>query len=78
VLINLILDRPAVPEFLQSACEPETLARALKPLFSDTPERAKQMRDLEEAVREFGAGGEAPSLRAARALLTMVGASVRQ
>ena len=78
VLINLVLDRQAVPEFLQGACEPETLARALKPLLSDTPERAKQVRDLEEAVREFGAGGEAPSLRAARVLLTMVGASVRQ
>jgi lipid-A-disaccharide synthase len=77
VLINLVLDRQAVPEFLQSACEPQTLARALKPLLSDTPERAKQVRDLEEAVREFGVGGEAPSLRAARVLLTLAGASVR-
>jgi len=78
VLINLILDRQAVPELIQGACEPETLARAVKPLLSDTPERAKQVRDLEEAVREFGGGGEAPSLRAARVLLTMVGALVRQ
>jgi lipid-A-disaccharide synthase len=77
VLINLILDRQAVPEFVQDACEPEALARALKPLLSDTPERAKQLRDLEEAVREFGAGGEAPSLRAARVLLSVAGASVR-
>jgi lipid-A-disaccharide synthase len=76
VLINLILDRQAVPEFLQAACEPQTLARALKPLLSDTPERAKQLRDLDEAVREFGAGGEAPSLRAARVLLAIAGASV--
>jgi lipid-A-disaccharide synthase len=78
VLINLILDRLAVPEFVQAQCEPQTLARALKPLLTDTPERTKQLRDLEEAVREFGAGGEAPSLRAGRALLTLAGASVRQ
>jgi lipid-A-disaccharide synthase len=77
VLINLILDREAVPEFLQEKCEPETLARALRPLLADTPERAQQVRDLEEAVREFSAGGEAPSLRAARALLTLAEPSVQ-
>jgi lipid-A-disaccharide synthase len=78
VLINLILNRLAVPEFVQTKCEPQALARALRPLLADTPERAKQLRDLEEAVREFGAGGGAPSLRAARALLTLAEASVRR
>jgi len=73
VLINLILDRQAVPEFLQGKCEPQTLARALLPLLTDTPIRARQLRDLDEAVREFSAGGEAPSLRAARALLDLAG-----
>lgn len=77
VLINLILDRLAVPEFVQAECEPQTLARALRPLLSDTPERTQQLRDLDEAVREFGAGGESPSLRAARALLTLAEPSVR-
>ncbi len=76
VLINLILDRLAVPEFVQSKCEPLTLARALRPLLADTPERAKQIRDLDEAVREFSAGGEAPSLRAARTLLMLAEPSV--
>ena len=77
VLINLILDRLAVPEFLQSACEPQTLSRALRPLLSDTPERTKQVRDLEEAVRGFSVGGEAPSLQAARVVLTLARESVR-
>jgi lipid-A-disaccharide synthase len=73
VLINLILDRRAVPEFLQGDCEPKTLASAVRPLLFDTPERARQLRDLEEAVREFAAEGEAPSLRAARTLLSLAG-----
>ena len=77
VLINLVLDRLAVPEFLQNACEPQTLASALRPLLGDTPERAKQVRDLEEAVKEFSVGGEAPSLQAARVLLTLAAESVR-
>jgi lipid-A-disaccharide synthase len=72
VLINLILDRRAVPEFVQDQCEPQTLLHALRPLLADTPERAKQLRDLDEAVREFGAEGEAPSVRAARAILELV------
>jgi lipid-A-disaccharide synthase len=78
VLVNLILNRKAVPEFLQRECESENLARALRPLLSDTPERAQQIRDLEQAVREFGAGGEAPSLRAARAVLELAEQSVRR
>jgi lipid-A-disaccharide synthase len=78
VLINLILDREAVPECIQAKCEPQTLARALRPLLADTPERAKQLRDLDEAIREFGGGAEAPSLRAARTLLMLAEASVRR
>jgi lipid-A-disaccharide synthase len=78
VLINLVLGREAVPEFIQSACTPEALAGALKPLLTDEPTRAKQLRDLEEAVRAFGLGQEPPSLRAARAVLELAqGAPVR-
>ena len=77
VLINLILDRLAVPEFIQAKCEPLTLSRALLPLFANSPERNKQLRDLDEAVREFSVGGEAPSVRAARTLLMLAEPSVR-
>jgi len=69
VLINLVLQRPAVPEFVQQACTPAALARALKPLFQNGPARAQQLADLQAAVTAFGLGGEAPSIRAARAIL---------
>jgi len=71
VLINLILNRPAVPEFVQSKCEPKALAQALRPLLRPSPERDRQLHDLEEAVRAFSAGGELPSLRAARVVLKL-------
>ncbi|HTW34731.1 MAG TPA: lipid-A-disaccharide synthase [Rhizomicrobium sp.] len=69
---NIILDRAAIPEFIQQDCTGENLARALLPLLSDTPERHKQIEDLKLIGEKLGVGGEEPSLRAARALLTFV------
>ena len=68
-LANILLDRPAVPEFVQSACTGEALAHALMPLLTDEGARKAQQRDLAEAVSKLGLGGTRPSIRAARALL---------
>ena len=69
---NVILDRAAIPEFLQKDCTGENLARALLPLLSDTPERRKQIEDLKSIAEKLGVGGEEPSRRAARAVLDFV------
>lgn len=72
-LTNILLDRPAIPEFVQGACTGAALAAALMPLLAN--ERAacaQQRRDLAEAVAKLGLGGEPPSTRAARALLEFV------
>jgi lipid-A-disaccharide synthase len=71
VLINIVLGREAVPEFIQGACTPEALAGALKVLLTDQTARIKQLRDLEDAVRIFGLDQESPSLPAARAVLEL-------
>jgi lipid-A-disaccharide synthase len=68
-LVNILLDREAVPEFIQNRCTPEALSDALLKLFRNPGARAAQIRDLEEAMHLLGAGEEAPSLRAARTLL---------
>lgn len=68
-LVNILLDREAVPEFIQSRCTPEALSDALLPLFRNPDARGAQIRALDEATHLLGAGEEAPSLRAARTLL---------
>ncbi|HTO39693.1 MAG TPA: lipid-A-disaccharide synthase, partial [Rhizomicrobium sp.] len=72
-LVNLLLERGAVPEFLQSQATAENLAQAVTVLFKDLNLAARQVADLEEAAHRLGQGDEAPSIRAARAILDFVG-----
>jgi lipid-A-disaccharide synthase len=74
-LVNILLGREAVPEFLQSRATPQNLAPALEKLFSDATARAAQVSSMDEFARKLGEGGEQPSLRAARALLEFVSGS---
>lgn len=74
-LANILLDRMAVPEFIQRECTGEALARAVLPLLCDEFARESQRRDLAEAMSKLGVGSEPPSLRAAQALLDFVGSS---
>ncbi len=73
VLVNLILDRPAVKEFLQDNCKPQDLSAALIPLLGDTDERRRALADLAEMRKLMGVGGPSPSTRAANVVLTMLG-----
>ena len=71
-LVNLLLDRQAVPEFLQGAATPEALADAVVQLLSDKQTADAQRSDLDLAAKLLGEGAEAPSLRAARAIVDFV------
>ena len=71
-LANIILDREAVPEFIQGKCTGAALAEAVAMLLRDSNARARQLGALAEATAQLGVGGEPPSLRAARALLDFV------
>jgi len=72
VLVNLVLDRPSVREFLQEKCTPEALAADLEPLLTDTERRRQALADLEQFRELMGVGGEAPSKRAAAAIMEML------
>jgi lipid-A-disaccharide synthase len=68
-LVNLLLDRPAVPELLQENCRPELLAREVSALLRDEAAREAQRAAGQEALRRLGYGGPPPSARAARIVL---------
>lgn len=74
VLSNLVVGENVVPELLQRACTPESLAGALLPLLADTPERRRQVEGFArlDAIMEIGRA--APSERAATEVLACLGA----
>ena len=70
VLPNIIIGENAVPEFLDEAAGPSSLAAALGPLLSNTPERTAQLSAfarLDAAMRL--PDGRPPSVSAAEAVL---------
>jgi lipid-A-disaccharide synthase len=71
-IANLLLDREAIPEFIQERATPQALAGAVFPLLTDKNAAARQVADLDEAMHLLGQGAEQPSLRAARAILDFV------
>lgn len=71
-LINIILGREAVPEFLQSRATPAALADAVAHLFANPDARAAQVASMDEFAHALGADDEPPSLRAAREVLSFL------
>ncbi|MBV8925717.1 MAG: lipid-A-disaccharide synthase [Bradyrhizobium sp.] len=78
ILANLVLGREAIPEFLQENCTPENLARALRPLLSDTPERTTQLEAFAMLGAKMSVGGTPPSVRAADIVLATMRTGRRQ
>ncbi len=72
-LVNLILDREVQPELLQEDCTPENLAAAVGDLMADGELRQAHLRGCREAAAALGLGGEAPSTKAARVILSLIG-----
>jgi len=70
-LVNIILDRMAVPELLQGDATPERIADAAL-AFLQNPERAAMaVADQQAGLAAMAAGDEPPSRQAARAVLDM-------
>ncbi|HEY2068761.1 MAG TPA: lipid-A-disaccharide synthase [Rhizomicrobium sp.] len=68
-MVNILLDREAVPEFIQERATADNLAAAVIHLFRDADARAEQVKALTEAAADLGQGDDPPSVRAARVLL---------
>lgn len=71
-LVNLVLNREVVPEFIQSKCDPDTLAAGVTRLLEgDGP---KQVAAMRPALEQLGLGGPPPSERTAEAVLEIIAA----
>lgn len=68
-LVNIVSDTRAVPEFIGEKCRPEAIGAALLTLLQDPQARAAQIAAAQTTMTRLGQGGEAPGLRAARAVL---------
>ncbi|NQU60353.1 MAG: lipid-A-disaccharide synthase [Rhodospirillales bacterium] len=71
-LINLVLDRDAIPEFLQSACRPEFLSAALEDLLRDEGRRKNQAAAYHEALKQLTPKGPSPADQAAKTVLDVI------
>jgi lipid-A-disaccharide synthase len=71
VLANLVVGRNIYPEYLQEECTAENLARALEPLFGETPARATQLEGLALAPRKLQLAASSPSEAAADGVLSV-------
>lgn len=67
--VNLVLDRPVLPEFIQGDCTAENLAGAVRQLISDESARKTQLEGIAEAKEMLSSGDTIPSRNAARAIL---------
>jgi lipid-A-disaccharide synthase len=75
-LVNLVSETRVVPEFLGPACQPAPIAAALLDLLGDAAAQTAQRRAMALTMQRLGQGGEPPGLRAARAVLEGLEASV--
>jgi lipid-A-disaccharide synthase len=71
-LVNLLLNREAIIEFLQGNCRPKSLARTLETLLMDATAGEEQRAAFAEALALIRQGGERPSLKAAQLVLSHV------
>jgi lipid-A-disaccharide synthase len=68
-LVNLLLDRRIVPEFVQHALRAADVADAVAHLLTDPAARAAQESAANDALTLLGRGAEPPSARAAASVL---------
>lgn len=77
-IINLILERESIPEFLQSACRAEFLSAALEDLLMDEDRRKRQISAYDNALKQLTPKGPPPADQAAKAVLDVISKSRKE
>ncbi len=65
-LVNLVSETRTVPECIGETCTPDQISTTLDAVFA---ERGRQLDAMETTMQRLGEGGDAPGLRAAKAVL---------
>lgn len=72
-LVNIILQKPLVPELIQENCTPDKMAAEITRLLQDPVACETQKKGFSEALARIGFGAaETPSQKAARAVLSVI------
>lgn len=71
-IVNLVLGRKLIPEFLQENCKAKNIIPVLDALLGDNPTREQQKSGFDEACRMLGFGDRAPSEKAAEQILDII------
>ena len=71
-LVNIMHNKPIVPELLQKDCVPEKLAKAVEVLLNSKSARRKQITELEATAKWLGYRQFVPSERAAETVLGVI------
>ena len=71
-LVNVLLQRAAVPEVLLENCTPQNIAAALRPILDDPAVAAAQRSDLVQAMAMLGTAEDEPGIRAGRSVVAAV------
>lgn len=71
-LINIILGREAIPEFIQDNCTPKNLSREVARLLDCEDARTAQCGAAHEALKQLGLGGPLPGEIAASVVLDIL------
>ena len=68
-LVNLVTETRAVPEFIGARCRADLIGPAVLDLLTDS---SAQLGPMRLTMERLGLGGEAPGLRAARSVVSVL------
>ncbi|WP_109666140.1 lipid-A-disaccharide synthase [Roseicyclus mahoneyensis] len=71
-LVNMVAESRTVPEFIGDRCCPGPIGAALTALLDNEAARIDQLDAMALTMMRLGKGGEAPGLRAARSVLSVI------
>ena len=77
-LVNILLDREAVPEFIQENCRGDLIAAQTLRLLRDEDARNAQLTAAEEAMNLLRPEGGSPGAAAARVVTSLIGTARNQ